>query len=477
MSKSGWRSSRRGNSEWILCMSSGGRSRRDFLKIGAVTAGSAAFSASSYRKVMGANDRVCVGFIGIGLIGKRHLLDFVAQPDVEIAAICEVYRPRLEEGLALCGRRAEGHTDFRKMLERGSIDAVVVSTPDHWHALMTILACAAGKDVYVEKPLSHVVQEGRWMIEAMKRSQRVVQVGTQQRSGRHYQKCIELVRNGHIGELRSARITSYRNIMPGFTKAVMTETLEEGDWNLWLGPAPYTPFDKNRCLYHFRWFWDYSGGQTTNLLAHDLDIVQWAADSVPETVTAMGGRYSLKGIGETPDIVEAVFKYPGFLCTWSCREICSHQGIRAEGGLEFCGTKGTLAVTRSGFGVFPDLLISPEEQIPQFTTPRKLNPPANTPYRTTTLKCSGYEEIKDQFQPHVRNFLDCVKSRRPPISGLESAHKTTIACHLANISMKVGRTVYWDSVRENLLNDPEASQLLTKAYRPPWDQELRSALV
>jgi predicted dehydrogenase len=449
-------------------------SRRQLLKT-TTTVGTALVTAISYQQVPGANERVRVGLIGVGLIGKRHLLDFMAQADVGIAAICEVYEPRMREGIATSGGRAEGFKDFRKMLDRKDIDAVVISTPDHWHALLTILACAAGKDVYVEKPLTHIVQEGRWMIETAKYHERVVQVGTQQRSGEHYKRCVQLVREGHIGEVRNARISAFRNITPGFTTAVGSQPLSEEDWNMWLGPAPYVPFEKQRCIYHFRWFWDYSGGQTTNLLSHDLDIVQWAKDSVPERVTALGGRYSLKGIGETPDEFEAVFEYPGFLANWSSREV---SGFRSDSraGLEICGTRGTLVINRSGFEVFPDLEISPEDQIPQFTGSRQLRSAGSPRYRTTALKGTGYQEVKDQFQPHVRNFLDCVKSRQQPVSDLEGGHKTVTSCHLANISMKVGRTLHWNAEKEEIVGDVEATKLLTKVYRAPWDRELKSAV-
>jgi predicted dehydrogenase len=431
---------------------------------------SAGLTAAAYRNVLGANQRVRVGFIGVGLIGKRHLVDFMAQPDVEVAAISEVYQPRLEDGVTTAGGKADRYKDFRKLLDRKDIDAVVVSTPDHWHALMTILACAAGKDVYVEKPLTHFAREGRWMIRAASYHKRVVQVGTQQRSGLHYQKCIDLIRSGHIGEVRNIRIGAFRNIMPGFMSPVGTERLSEQDWNMWLGPAPYVPFDDKRCIYHFRWFWDYSGGQTTNLLSHDLDIAQWAMNADPQLVSAMGARFSLKGIGETPDVFEALFRYPEFILNWSNREICA--GTR--GGLEFCGTKGTLVINRAGFEVFPDRLIPPDDQIPQFTGPRRT--PSAPQYRTTPLKQEGFEQVRDQFVPHVRNFLDCVKSRQKPISDLESSDRTAVACHLANISMKLGRTLRWDVTREEIVGDVEASRMLTRKYRSPWARELKAAL-
>jgi predicted dehydrogenase len=441
--------------------------RRRFLQ---GMAGAGLTSAATYRKILGANERVRVGVIGVGLIGKRHLLDFLAQPDVEVAAVSEVYAPRLAEGVALAGGKAVGDKDFRRMLERKEIDAVVVSTPDHWHALMTILACAAGKDVYVEKPLTHVVAEGRWMIAAARHYRRVVQVGTQQRSGKHYQECAELIRGGRIGDLRNARVSAFRNIMPGFTTAVGTEPLAEQDWQMWLGPAPYVPFDVHRCIYHFRWFWDYSGGQTTNLLSHDLDIVQWVTGATPRTVSAVGGRYSLTGIGETPDVFEAIFEYPGFICNWSNREICAGPRV----GLEFCGTKGRLLIDRAGMEVIPDRLVPSENQIPQFTAPRRSQ--TDAPLRTEALMRDGFEQVRDQFVPHVRNFLDCVKSRQQPVSDLEGGHQTAAACHLANIAMKVKRTIRWDAEKGEIIGDREAAKLLTKEYRAPWDRELKAAM-
>jgi predicted dehydrogenase len=448
------------------------RSRRRFIK-SSVRATAATLGAASYRKVLGANERVRAGLVGIGLIGKRHLLDFMAQPDVEVAAICETCEPRLDEGVSISGGKAERFKDFRRMLDRKDIDAVVVSTPDHWHALMTIMACAAGKDVYVEKPLTLFVKEGRWMVEAARHYKRIVQVGTQQRSGAPFQKCLELIRAGHIGDLRSVRMHSYRNILPGFAAAAPGGDLKEEDWQMWLGPAPYLPFDRNRCLYHFRWFWDYSGGQTTNLLAHEIDIVQWVTQDLPQSVAAMGGRYSLTGIGETPDVFEALFGYKQFIASWSCREIAGRATARF--GTEFVGTSGTLVVSRSGLEVIPDTVVSPEDQVPQFTRtrPRQEGPPV---LRTKAVKLEGFEQLKDQFHPHVRNFVDCIKSRQQPVSDVESGHRTATTCHLANIAMKIRRTVRYDWEREEMLGDPEAAKLLVRPYRSPWDRELKAAL-
>src|SRR5207249_4241955 len=228
--------------------------RRSFL-----SASASALAAPSYARIVGANERIGIGFIGYGLIGKRHVADFKQQSDANLVALAETHQGRLDEGAAHIDGAVRKYADFRKLLDDRDVQAVVVSTPDHWHALMTMLACAAGKDVYVEKPLTLFVREGRWMVEVARRHQRVVQVGTQQRSGGHYQKAKELIQAGHIGKISSVRMTSFRNIMPGYGTQADREPPPEIDWNMWLGPAPLRQYNPNRCIYHFRWFWDYSG--------------------------------------------------------------------------------------------------------------------------------------------------------------------------------------------------------------------------
>lgn len=191
---------------------------------------------------------------------------------------------------------------------------------------------------------------------------------------------------------------------------------------------------------------------------------------MPQRVAAMGKRYSLQGIGETPDVFEAIFEYPGFLATWSSRELAAGAG----GGLEFHGTKAALRLSRAGFEVVPDKQISPEDQIPRFSEPRPST--ENAGLRTTPIEEKGYEQVRDEFVPHVRNFVDCVKSRATPASDLASSQRANVPCHLANISAKLGRTLEWDEAKQDVVADAEASRLLTKEYRSPWDRELRAAL-
>ncbi|MFO0954026.1 MAG: Gfo/Idh/MocA family oxidoreductase [Isosphaeraceae bacterium] len=311
----------------------------------------------------GANERVAVGFIGFGLIGKRHVLDFRADPGADLVAVAEVHEGRRNEAAELMGGSPRRYPDFRKLLDERGVDAVVVSTPDHWHALMTLMACAAGKDVYVEKPLSLFVREGRWMADAAKRHGRVVQVGTQQRSGPHYKKARELVRGGHIGDVVSVRMWAYRNVRPGFGSPPDGDPPPGLDYDLWLGPAPARRYNPNRSLYHFRWFWDYSGGQMTNLGQHSLDIAHWYLDAKgPASVVSLGGRHVLADNGETPDTQDALFEYPGWTASWSHRE----AGAAPHHSLEFCGTRGSLTINRKGFVVHPDPKISPADAIPRF---------------------------------------------------------------------------------------------------------------
>lgn len=437
-----------------------------------------ALSAVSYSRVMGANDRVGVGFIGFGLIGAQHVFDFKNQSDVDMVAMSDCYQPRLDEGTAACGGRAKPYRDFRKMLEDKDVEAVVVSTPDHWHAMHTMMACAAGKDVYVEKPLTLFVREGRWMTQVARKHKRIVQGGTQQRSGLHYGEARALVQGGHLGKIVGVRMTSFRNILPGFGTPTDSTAPNDFDYEMWLGPAPKRAFNPQRGIYHFRWFWDYSGGQMTNLGAHHIDIVHWFMGvKGPKSVVSSGGRVALPGPGETPDVQEALYEYPDFLATYSCREI-SRGRVDGGGGLEFFGTKGSMTIGRGGFEVFPDLQIDPESAIPKFQGHPGGGPRAAgrkpEPW-TQAMKKPGSSE--EQFRLHVRNFLESIKSRKLPVSDVEQGHQVATACHLGNIALRTGRKIRWDAEKEQIIGgDRESAAMLERPYRKPWDDVLRSLL-
>ena len=388
-----------------------------------------AASAYSYNRIMGANDRIQVGFIGYGLIGAQHVFDFKNQRDVDMAAMSDTFQPRMEQGIQACGGKAKGYRDFRKLLDDKDLQGVVVSTPDHWHALMTIMACAAGKDVYVEKPMTLFVKEGQWMTKAARKYNRVVQCGTQQRSGKHYQKARDLIRSGYLGKVHSIRMASYRNIMPGFGSPPDDAIPSEFDYDMWLGPAPKRPYNPHRGIYHFRWYWDYSGGQMTNLGAHSIDIAQWCMGvKGPKSVTSIGGRLAIEANGDTPDTQDAIYEYPGFTSSWSHRE--ASQGRRQPGGfgLEFHGTKATLGIGRSGFEVFPDMKSDPANSIPQFRG-HSAGGPTRVDVKPEPWVAAMKEpgESNEQFDLHVRNFLDCIRSRQRPIADVEDGHQTAVA--------------------------------------------------
>ncbi|HNY38786.1 MAG TPA: Gfo/Idh/MocA family oxidoreductase [Bryobacteraceae bacterium] len=447
-------------------------SRRTFLS---------ALTAASYGRVQGANDRVQLGLIGCGLIGLRHLADFKQLADCQVAAVCDAYQARTDQAKADTGPGTKGYQDFRRLLEDKQIDAVVISTPDHWHALQTIMACTAGKDVFVEKPMTLFVKEGRWMTAAARRYRRIVQVGTQGRSGTHFKEVMPLLRDGAVGRIHSVRFSSYRNIMPGFGRPAAMAPPPGLDYEMWLGPAPLRPYAPHRGLYHFRWFWDYSGGQMTNLGAHDMDLVHWLLKvKGPKSVYSCGGRYALEDDGETPDTQEAIWEYPGFVVEASIRE-ASGGRTRSTGnltaslaGVQLCGTKGILAVSRGGYQLVPDSRIAPESAIPAWSRPLGHPQAANVEPVPYGEPKQGRGTSAEPIDLHARHFIDCVKSRQRPNADVEDGHEVAVACHLANLSLRLGRKLEWDVEKEEIIGDREASAHLVRPYRKPWDDVLRS---
>ena len=427
--------------------------RRRFVR---ASAAAGAATALAPGRVLGANEQVGLGLIGAGGRGLSVWKRFLAQPDVRPVAVCDVYEPFLRRAAAAAGGSVATDRDFRRLLERKDVEAVIVATPDHWHALQTVAACQAGKDVYVEKPLSLTVREGRVMTDAARRHGRVVQTGSQQRSGAHYRQAVKLVQEGAIGAVHKITAGFSRNVMPGFVARELKGGLDPGlDWDLWLGPAPLVPYDPFRCIYHFRWFWSYSGGQMTNFGAHDLDIARWALGARgPASVAGFGGRYEIADGGETPDVQEVLYDFPdaalgggkrGCVVSWSSREI----GTRREEPLVFHGTRGALALSRRGFKVAPEVWKGDGQG----------ETPAMDP-----IEAPGSE----MDPPHVRDFLDCVKSRNRPAADVEEGHLTATLCHLGNIATRLGRGLRWDAGKEEVVGDPEASARLHYEYRKPW---------
>ncbi len=446
--------------------------RRDFMKRAALGVGAGVALSSFSRTVLGANDRVRVGVVGPGRQGSYDMDDFRRQPDVEIAAVCDVYEPNLSAALDnassnLSGRRntasnVQSYRDFRQVLDRKDIDVVIVGTPDHWHPLVMVEACKAGKDVYVEKPVSHTVDEGRLMVEAARQYSRVVQVGTQQRSGKHFQEAVKLIQDGFIGKVSFVRTWNYDNQYPqGIGNPPDSDPPPGLDWNLWLGPAPKVQYNYNRFgvgpdrWSTFRYFWDYAGGFMTDWGVHLMDIVQWAMQvKGPGTITASGGKYYIQDNAETPDTLQVTYEYenPRFVAVYENRWDNSNSANAKGYGIEFHGTDATLFIDRSGFQVYPEL-----------RQEGKQRPVERSPSMTM-------ESINDSHFDHVRNFLDCVKSRQRPISDIEIGHRSTSACLLGNVAFRSKERIVWDVERQELKQGgPEARQLLTRHYRAPWE--------
>ncbi len=448
--------------------------RRTFMKAGAGTA----LLATSGSRIVQANDRVGVAFIGYGLRGKRLARFFKERSDVNIAAVAEVHKGRLEEAVSDIGGDVSTHGDFRKVLDRNDVQAVVVSTPDHWHALQTMMACAAGKDIYVEKPLTRFVREGRWMVDLARRYGRIVQVGTQQRSGHHYQEAREFIQKGRLGEIVASHVNFHRNIVPGFGNPPDGEPPDELDWEMFTGPAPLRAYNPNRGIYHFRWFWDYSGGQMTNWGPHTLDIVYWFLDiKGPDSVYSTGGRRFLRDNCDVPDTQETIFEFGKSIGTISIRECSRGKGSTRLG---IFGTHGALQIDRNSYSVIPDLFIPAVNIMPGvLEREHPVGGPdvvrEGEPPRLRTVPAENHSGSPSELvRLHVQNFIECIKSRNQPIADLEIGHRVATACHLANISLRVGRRISWNSDREEIVGDREASALLVYPYRKPWDAELRS---
>ena len=334
--------------------------RRGFTK---ALAAAGATTALAGLQVPGANDRVRLGFIGLGNRGDQVLDGFLEHRDAEVVAICDLYQPYLDYASSKIGTNPGLFKDYRRLLDIKDLDAVVICTPDHWHALQTVHACQSGKDVYVEKPLSLRVAEGRKMVESANRHQRVTQVGLMRRSSPFCKSAVDLIRSGGIGKVTSIRCFHIENEWPkGIGNPPDENPPPDLDWDAWLGPAPQVPYNRNRAFYRFRWFYDYSGGQVTNFGAHFLDFVHWVlGHDAPLAVAAMGGKLAVEDNREVPDTLEVLWTYPGgTLVTFSQFNANGAPAERRASNIEVRGTKGTLYLTWDSYEIVPEEITDEE---------------------------------------------------------------------------------------------------------------------
>ena len=447
-------------------MASEGMTRRGFVEVVGISAGAASvLGVPAIGKSASANDKIRLGIIGAGSRGGQLLDLFLPQTDVELVAIADVDDRHAEETAERVkkekGNTPETSRDYRSMLDRKDIDAVIIATPDHWHALPSIHAVLAGKDVYVEKPVGHNAAEGKAMIAAARKHHKIMAVGTQQRSSSHFQKAVEIVRSGKLGKVFWVQTWNYENISPtGMGKYPDGEPPSYVDYDRWLGPAPKRAFNPNRFHLLFRWFFDYAGGMMSDWGVHLNDIVLWALDAKgPQTVSATGGIFTTDDDRDTPDTLQVVYEFPGCTLTYSMHK---GNGLKLNGhdyGILFCGTDGSLMLDRCGFEVIPDKTVLPYGI--------KLVH-GNRPTRKISLQPESAKGVDGQT-PHVRNFLDCLRSRALPTSDIEIAHRSTNTCHLGNIAFKIGRKLAWDIESETFKNDPEANALLCREPRKGYE--------
>lgn len=434
-------------------------------------------TALSASRVLGANDRVRIGLIGCGGRGRYVARLMREAPNVAYTAVADCYGTNAEIARQWAGPDARSFQDFRRLLELKDIDAVHIATPDHWHAIISVLACEAGKDVFVEKPTSLTVREGRAMVQAARKYNRIVQVGTQHRSAPHFMKIAEMIQRGDIGQVKFVRLWNYANhTFGGMSRNPSLTPPPDLDWDMYLGPSPKVPFNSNRFLGTYRYFWDYSGGYITDFGNHRLDTMQQIMGvSAPHTISASGGLFVMNDGRETPDFLTVTYEYDGFIATYEGSNLNSHgMGGRTPGhryynargewdqpnGIAFYGTEATIYAERIGWEIFPE---------PDPVVFGRRNP-ADPPAAPRQLKVKRmWENVEEPTKAHCLNFIECVRSRKTPNADIEIGHRSTTVALLGNIAMKTGKKLKWDAKKEDFIDAPDASALLTRTLRKPWD--------
>jgi predicted dehydrogenase len=436
--------------------------RREFLAVSALAASAQAEAKPRAQKAQGkaqikpaespekvrtpvpASEKIVLGFVGTGGMGTGLINTFKNFPDVEIAAVCDVYEPHLRRAQSAAGGAPEAVHDFRRVLDRKDVDAVVIATPDHWHGITTILACQAGKDVYCEKPLAHRIQEGRAMVSAAEKSRLVTQMGNLIHAGENYHRVVEIVRSGVLGKISKVRVWLAAD-RSGLGRPADAPAPEGCDYDFWLGPAPKRAFNPNRFTFNWRYFWDYGGGILTDFCCHIVDLVHWAMDvEAPLSVSATGGRYALADNAEVPDTLDVTYEYQKgdqkFLMVWSHTDANTH-GLESQGlGIMFQGTLATLVADYNSYHILPEH--GRKIDLPKPSLPRSVG--------------------------HHREWLDAIKTRARCSCHFGYGHRLTTVGNLGNISLWSGEKLRWDPATERIVNHTDVNQYLTKEYRKPW---------
>jgi predicted dehydrogenase len=423
--------------------------RREFLQSAAALGVAAASRISFAKDRVSANDTIVLAMMGTNGRGAALTKGFVGIPGVQIAYICDVDERAIAKGIEAAtsagGTAPKGLKDFREALEDKGVDALVCAAPNHWHAPATILACSAGKHVYVEKPCSHNPREGELMVEAARKNNRVVQIGTQRRSSGLIQEVRQKIQEGAIGKVHYAQ-SWYTNRRPTMGKGMETPVPTWLDYSLWQGPAPERPFINNMLHYNWHWRWHYGNGELGNNGIHSIDVCRWVLEvDYPTKITSSGGRYRFDDDQETPDTQNVSFEFDDATIAWQGLS-CASNGFGLPGyAIVFHGEGGTLCVQEPNYKIY-DLK---EKEV-----------------ATGTGTGPGSERA------HQENFLSCIRSGERPNADVEEGHKSTLLCHLGNIAQRTGHTVHTDPSNGHIKDDPQAEALWSREYRPGWEPKV-----
>jgi predicted dehydrogenase len=427
-------------------------SRRGFLKTGLAAGALASLKASSYAQIGGANERMQVAVIGPGGMGKSHIRTLITQADVTLTHVCDVDQARVAEAIKLGTREKQpapiGTRDLREVLASRDVHAVFIATPDHWHAPATLMALAARKHVYVEKPCSHNLREGRMMVDAARGNNLVCQVGTQSRSTQHVIDAMKALEENEIGEVLSVRVWNSQ-LRRNIGKLKPSDPPEGLDYDTWVGPAPFVPYQANRLHSWWRWWYAFGTGDMGNDGVHDIDIGRWGLgiDTHPTTITAIGGKYFFDDDQEFPDTQTVIFEWASVGKNQRKKQLIFEQRIWTpykmethENGDAFYGTNGMMIFGKeSGW---------------------KTQGPRNKELRTG--------QGSPNLLAHHRNFFECIRTQRRPNADIEINHLSTSLCHLGNIATRMRRVLTFDPKREEFPGDKEANALLGREYRQHW---------
>lgn len=429
-------------------------SRRTFLKSSGTTAAGITLvsSLSATMNSCSANEKVNVGLVGCNGMGFVDLKTFLEYPQVECIALCDIDESVLNRRAAdvekIRGKKPVNlYKDWRKLIENKDIDVVIVGTPDHWHCLIMIAACEAGKDVYCEKPLGRSIEECNLMVKAAQKNKSVVQVGQWQRSDPHWLSAVDFIRSGKLGKIRLVRVSTYLGWCPSVPVLANEQVPAGVDYDMWLGPAQNRSFNRNRFHFNFRWFWDYAGGLMTDWGVHLLDFALFAMDvTTPKSIMAMGGKYGYpQDACETPDSLQTIYEFDGFNVLWDHAIGINDGSYGRDHGLGFVGENGTLVVDRNGWEVIPEVVGG-----------------KNRMEAVPLVKGTG-----QGLRNHVKNFLECRQTRnRKTNASVEIGAHIAKFCHLGNIAYRSGKKLVWDGTR--FTNDEEVNKFLIPTYREPW---------